>query len=230
MTAEFMCNIARQTLNRISLSRNSISLVLAVIAVATVAFTVVAKPVAAQNHLETSARFIAGVTDEAINALTSKGLSESQLEERLRSVLVDNLAVNNIGRIVLGRYWTGSSDQEKREFIQLFQDVTVRAWGGRLGELGGQRFTVVSASNLDNPNPDIRFALVRSTFGSGGDQLPVDWQVAESNSILKVTDVFVSGISLVQAQKDEFEAVLRQNGGSVAALNDMLRERQIASN
>ncbi|MCZ6764578.1 MAG: ABC transporter substrate-binding protein [Alphaproteobacteria bacterium] len=183
----------------------------------------------AQPHVETSKLFIAAVTDEAINALTEKGVGEAELEERLRSVLVANLAVNNIGRVVLGRYWKSSTDADKREFLQLFQEVTVRAWSGRLGALEGQRFTVVSASDLENPNPNLRFAFVRTTFGTGSDQLPVDWQVATSNDVFKVTDVFVSGVSLVQAQKDEFDAVLRDNDGSLAALNDLLRERRDAA-
>ncbi len=192
--------------------------------------TVFSGPVTAQDHVDTSMDFIAAVTDDAVNSLTEAGLSKSELEERLSNVLVENLAVNIIGRFVLGRNWNASTDQEKSEFLQLFQDVTVRAWSGRLGDLGGQRFTVIGAKNLDNPNPQLNFALVRTTFGSGADQLPVEWQVAAQNNVFKVTDVVVSGISLVQAQRDEFEAVLRQNNGSVSALNDLLRERRDAIN
>lgn len=185
---------------------------------------------AAQDHVEPSKDFIATVTDEAINALTEQGVPEGELEQRLRAVLVENLAVNRIAQLVVGRFWRTSSETDKREFLELFQDVTVKAWSGRLGLLEGQRFTVLSAQNIDSQDPNLSFAFVRTTFGSGADQLPVDWQVATANNIFKVTDVIVSGVSLVQAQKDEFDAILRQNGGSLSALNDLLRERREALN
>jgi len=189
-----------------------------------------AGPAASQAHVESSKDFIASVTDQAINTLTQNGVPEAELEERLRSVLIDNLAVNVIAQVVLGRHWRTSSDVDKQEFLVLFKDVTVKAWSGRLGLLEGQRFTVLSASDLENPNPNLKFAFVRTSFGNGSDQLPVDWQVATANNVFKVTDVFVSGVSLVQAQKDEFDAVLRENGGELSALNDLLRERRSATN
>lgn len=191
---------------------------------------VISLPAVAQDHVDLSMDFIATVTDDAVNSLTETGLSKDELEERLRIVLVENLAINIIGRFVLGRNWTTSTDQEKAEFLQLFREVTVRAWSGRLGDLGGQRFTVIGAKKLENPNPNLEFALVRTNFGRGDEQLVVEWQVAVQNNVFKVTDVVVSGVSLVQAQRDEFSAVLRQNDGSVSALNDLLRERRVVLN
>ena len=181
---------------------------------------------AAQEHVESSRAFVAEVTEQAAIALTEQGLSDAQLEERLRGVLVENLAIRNISRFVLGRFWNNNSNEDKLAFFELFEDVTVKSWAGRLGLLGGQRITVLGAVDIGTRDPNIKGALVRSTFGSGSDQLSVDWQVMTARNVSKVTDVVVSGISLVQAQKDEFEAVLRQNGGDLDALNEILRARR----
>lgn len=186
-------------------------------------------PASAQAHVETAQRFIATVTNQAINVLSDQGLSEAELERRLRSVLVENLAVTVIGRFVLGRFWNTSTVDEKREFLRLFEDVTVSTWSSRLSALNGQRFTVVGATNVESPNPDFRIALVRTTFGNGAEQFDVNWAVVTSNNIFKVTDVVISGVSLAQAQRDDFGAVLRDNGGNLSALNDILRARRDAA-
>jgi ABC-type transporter MlaC component len=53
----------------------------------------------------------------------------------------------------------------------------------------------------------------------------VDWQVAKTDAGLRIRDVSVSGVSIVQAKRAEFVSMLMQSPGGIAALAAALERR-----
>lgn len=68
--------------------------------------------------------------------------------------------------------------------------------------------------------------LVLSQVNVPGEQpIDVNWKVRDEKGSFKIIDVTVSGISMSVTQRDEFTAVINQNGGRVQGLIDALRRK-----
>lgn len=181
----------------------------------------------AQDHVSSSAKFIQDLAGHAVAGLTDETLTAGQREARFRQLFTESFAVGGIARFSLGRYWRGASPAERDEYLKLFEDVIVATWAGQFSAYDGQRVEIGQAIDAKSPRADENAALVRSRIHVSDDaSIRVDWRVANKGDIYKITDVLVEGISMVTTQRDEFVAVIRQNGGNMDGLLAMLRERR----
>ncbi len=59
----------------------------------------------------------------------------------------------------------------------------------------------------------------------GGEPFRVDWGLRENDGAFKIVDVKIEGISMTIAQREEFAAVITNNGNQIEALLEILRDR-----
>ena len=180
---------------------------------------------AAEPYVDGSALFIRELADKAIATLTDPGLDKAQRREKFRILFNESFAVQGIALHVLGRYRKRATDAEIAEYLRLFEDVIVNTWADRFTDYAGQKFDVNDASPTESGSEKEKAALVRSTFYTDP-TTPVDieWRVNSNGSVYRITDIKVSGLSLVKTQQDEFSSVIRANGNQVSALIDKLRQ------
>ncbi len=192
------------------------------------AFAALPGKAVAQEHVDRSAQFIQDLADDGVALLRSETLTETEIRDRFHLLFVDRFAVNTIARFLLGRNARGASPEDLREYVSLFEEVTVNQWSKMIStNFTDQDIEVQRAINVDTPSERQKAALVRTDVIDDGDIVArVDWVVTSVGDIFKVSDVTVSGVSLLATQRDEFNQVLRANGGSVAELNVLLRGRR----
>lgn len=184
-------------------------------------------PANAQDHVSSSAQFVRDLAVHAVAGLSDDSLTTDQREARFRQLFTESFAVGGIARFSLGRYWRSASTTEREEYLKLFEDVIVATWAGQFSAYDGQRVEIGKAIDAKSPRADENAALVRSRIHVGNtSSIRVDWRVANKGDVYKITDVLVEGISMVTTQRDEFAAVIRQNGGNMNGLLAMLRERR----
>lgn len=200
------------------LSRRSASIfLLAFVAAASVALVRPADAVAADSG---PATFISEVGQKAINSLTGPQLSDEEREARFRDILNEAFKVDLIARFTLGRYWRLATDQQKKEYERLFEDFIVQAYAARFKEYSGETFSVGRVRDIND-----REKLVQSTLTlKDGRQIPVQWRVRSDGSYM-IVDVMVEGVSMAITQRDEFAAIINQNGGRVEGLLAALRQK-----
>jgi len=166
-------------------------------------------------------KFIESLAEKAIAALTEEAASREEREVRFRGLLDEHFAVETIGRWVLGRYWNNATEAERKEYLDLFEDLIVITYVDRFNSYSGEQLTVsrtVPATGGD--------FLVNSqiTRPAGGDPLDVAWRVRDYDGRFKIVDVIVAGVSMGQTQRSEFASVIRRTGGQVEGLLSKLRE------
>jgi phospholipid transport system substrate-binding protein len=163
--------------------------------------------------------FVANLGNQAIQVL-GPSVSPTQRVARFRQLFQDDFDVPGIGQFVLGRYWRTASPEEQQEFLRLFQEYIVQAYAARLGEYGGEPFRVLGS----RPNGDETVVTSQIDRPNAGRVL-VDWYLTNRGGGLKITDVYVGGVSMKVTQRDEFASVIQRNGGRVDALLAQLRQR-----
>ncbi|MDH5488800.1 MAG: ABC transporter substrate-binding protein, partial [Rhodospirillaceae bacterium] len=57
------------------------------------------------------------------------------------------------------------------------------------------------------------------------DVIRVDWRVRQNGDEYRIVDVYVEGISMGQTQRSEFASVIKQKGGTVEGLLQVLRTK-----
>jgi phospholipid transport system substrate-binding protein len=166
--------------------------------------------------------FIVGLADQAIAALTPPGISRDEREARARVLLKDNFAVPTIGQFVLGRYWRNATLDEQKEYLDLFEKLIVVTYVDRFSRYSGERLKVTRAVSDQESGDTIVYSEISRP---AGEPIQVGWRARKYGSSFKIVDVLVEGVSMGQTQRSEFSSVIRNNGGSLAALLDEMRRR-----
>ncbi len=165
--------------------------------------------------------FLVGMADKAIAGLADRQLTASDRAARFRQMLSEGFDVPFIGRFVLGRFWRTASEEERTEFLRLFEDYIVQSYAHRFGEYSGEnmRFT------MTRPSPDNQVTVFSDLVRPSGPPVKVEWKLRPEGANYKVVDVVVEGISMSVTQRDEFSSVIQRNGGKVEGLLNILRDK-----
>ncbi|MSO54715.1 MAG: ABC transporter substrate-binding protein [Rhodospirillales bacterium] len=168
-------------------------------------------------------KFIEGMADKAIAALTEKGIPRPDRITRFRALLNDHFDVKTIGRWVLGRYWQTATPAEREEYLALFEDLLVATYVDRFTEYSGETINVVKSEDVGNGEAVVSSRIART---AGDPPIRVDWRLRQREGQFRIVDVVVEGISMGMAQRSEFASVVSQNGGTLEGLLSKLREKR----
>src|SRR6516225_4331871 len=111
-----------------------------------------------------------------------KNATRSQRVDRFRQLLREDFDVPGIARFVLGRYWNAATEQQRAEFVKLFEDYIALAYSARLAEYTGETFKVVGS------RPDADGAIVTSQIlrPAGAAPVKLDWRLTGRDGVYKI--------------------------------------------
>lgn len=171
----------------------------------------------------TASVFVQELADRAIANLTEVGLSNEERENRFRDLFRQGFAIRGIAKFTLGRYWRTANEEQRGEYLALFEDVIVDNWAARFTKYSGQRFEIREESQVAGSDADPVVIVKSLIWASPETPIRVNWRVASAGEIYKITDVIVEGISMATTQRDEFASLVRKNG--LPGLLSSLREK-----
>jgi phospholipid transport system substrate-binding protein len=168
-----------------------------------------------------ASEFVARLAERAIEGLTEKDIPLAERTQRFRLLLTEGFDVPQIGRFVLGRYWRVATEEERAEYLKLFEDFIVHNYATRFGEYAGENLKIGGASRTAEGDVTVYSELLRPN----GAPVKVEWKLRQHDSSFKITDVAVEGVSMTITQRDDFSASIQRNGGKVEGLLTMLRDK-----
>jgi phospholipid transport system substrate-binding protein len=168
-------------------------------------------------------QFIESLADEAVSALTAPDIGRPERIQRFRSLFRAHFAVKEIARWILGRYWNTATEEQRAEYLNLFEDYIVASYVDRFAQYAGETLNVVRAVE-EGSGVMIVFSDIRLP-DTGSTPVRVNWRIEEVDGTLKVFDLVVEGVSMSTTMRSDFASIIRRSGGKVAALLDVLREK-----
>lgn len=169
---------------------------------------------------EGARQFLQSFGDRAVAALSAGSQSQEQRTEAFRGLIRNGFEIDVIGRLALGRHWKSASDAQRAEFVQLFEAYVVVSTVRRLSDYSGEVLKVGAA----RPAAKNGLVTVRSSIArKAGAEIALDWRLRHGEGGWRVIDVVVEGVSMLQTQRAEFDAVIRNNGQGLDGLLDRLR-------
>ena len=174
------------------------------------------------NRGEEATRFVRDFGNRLLSIVNASEDNEGK-KQRMRPLIEQAVAVDEIGQFVLGRYWRVATSAQRQRFLNLFHEVLINNIGGKLGEFQGVSFrmTQTTARNGD---------YFVGTIITRPNQQPnnVQWVVSFASGRPQIIDVYAEGTSLRLTQRSDYAAYLARNGNNVDALLSAL-ERQAAA-
>lgn len=198
----------------------------ALFAVLALAVPLLCGPARAMQASDPSA-LVNQLVGQAIGIIANKQMPTQDREEKFRDLLQTGFDIPRISRFVLGRYWTGATDQQRQEFTQLFQDWIVRTYSARFNDYSGETIQVTGT----RPESDTTTVVLSQFISpSGAPPAKVEWHVRKNGANdYDIVDVSVEGVSMALTQRDEIAAVADRSGGSVDGLNQALQQKVAAT-
>lgn len=153
--------------------------------------------------------YLQKLADVTLGILGNKGIPLAEREQKVRKLLGENLAIQAIGRFVVGRAWRSASDEQKSAYQGLFKQFITLTYAKRLGGYAGEKFAITATKNV-GPKKD---ALVTTEIDRpSGPPLKASWRIRETTGAFRILDVMVEGISMVVAQRAEFTTIIKKSG------------------
>ncbi len=165
---------------------------------------------------EEAEAFVSVLAENALDTLALQTISLEDREVEFRRILSEGFALKYIGLLVLGKHRRTATAEELLEYQLYFSEFILKKYSALLGGYAGETFVVLGS----HPSGK-RDVLVGSEIRrSGGAPIPTEWRVRRFHEALKIIDIKVEGISMVQSQREEFNAILTREGmiGLIAVL------------
>lgn len=173
----------------------------------------------AQDNAE---EFIQDFGAKALNELTDESTSTDERERRFRSLLREGFDLRGISQFIIARHWRSASEDERKEFIQVFEDYLVQRFLPLFDRYQGETFQTAGA-RTDSQNENLSW--VRVTFERPeGDAVNTEWRVRSQDGKYSILDVQAEGASMALTLRDEYGSVMNQRGG-LSGLIDTLKQK-----
>ena len=154
--------------------------------------------------------------------LLGEDISKNEKIEKLKLIAKETVDIKGIGFYTLGAKRKSLSDEEKKEYISLFEEYFLKSFSSRLAEYTNPEIDVKNKEKL-NDNYTIVNSILKAT--NERPEINIDWRIYTkdpSNPLIR--DLIIEGLSLARTQKEEFASVLSSNENNIEALFKVLEE------
>ena len=152
--------------------------------------------------------FVTSFADSAISILSNDSLSDSDRTSSFTELVMSSIDLNLISKFVLSKAWKNASDEQKEAYLIAFKDYFVSSYANKLDQYTGEKVDVVGSQQAG------KYVIVESNIiREGTDTLKINlkWRLLNKDNQIKIIDLNIEGISLVIAQREEFQSFLANN-------------------
>ena len=159
--------------------------------------------------------FVSNFADSAINILSDNEILEGEKNSKFTDLVMSAIDLNLISKFVLSKTWKNATDDQKERYIQAFKNYFINSYANKLDQYSGEQVEVVDAEEAG------KYVIVNSfIYREGTDTLKINlkWRLLNKDDEIKIIDLNIEGISLIIAQREEFQSFLANNEGDLEKL------------
>ena len=174
---------------------------------------------ASGTDLINAEEFVNKFADEAIIILSNNEINENEKNDKFTNLVMSAIDLNLISQFVLSKTWKSATDDQKERYISAFKKYFINSYANKLDQYSGEKI-IVNGSEEAGKYVIVDTNIVRE----GTDTLKINlkWRLLNKNDDIKIIDLNIEGISLVIAQREEFQSFLLNNDGDLEALIDKI--------
>lgn len=160
--------------------------------------------------------------DDVITAIKSdkdiQAGNKSKIYKLAEEKILPNFDFDKISRLVIGKHWRTSSEEQKLQFKEEFKNLLLRTYAVALGKYQDQKIEFLPM----RMKPEDKIVTVKSEIIQPGAQpVKVDYVLTRGGPQgWSVIDIIIEGVSLVTNYRGQFASEIKSNGmdGLIKAL------------
>tara|TARA_A100001011_G_scaffold353287_1_gene394699 strand:- start:12 stop:602 length:591 start_codon:yes stop_codon:yes gene_type:complete len=165
--------------------------------------------------------FVQSTVNRASKIL-SENISKEKKMDELKLIAKETVDIRGIGFYTLGPVRKVINNDQKKEYIVLFEEYFLKSFSSRLAEYTNPEIDVLSKEVLSE-NYTIVNSLLKGT--AQRPEVKIDWRIYTKNPQNPlIRDLIIEGLSLARTQKEEFSSILNSNDNDINALFKTLEE------
>ena len=165
--------------------------------------------------------FVQSTVNRASEVL-AKNISKEDKINELKLIAKDTVDIRGIGFYTLGSFRKNLSENQKNEYLDLFEGYFLKSFSSRLSEYTNPKIEVQNKKILSKNYTIVNSLLVGT---SERPEVKIDWRIYTKNPDNPlIRDLIIEGLSLVRTQKEEFASILNSNDGEINSLFKVLEE------
>jgi len=165
--------------------------------------------------------FIQSTVNRASSALNNNSTKEEKIKN-LKIIAKETVDIRGIGFYTLGKHRKNITNQQKSEYLELFEEYFLKTFADRLSEYTNPKVRVDS-SEKKNENYTIVSSVLIAT--DQRQEIKIDWRVyTKDPKNLLIRDLIIEGLSLARTQKEEFNSIIQSNDGDINVLFESFRK------
>ena len=165
--------------------------------------------------------FVQTTVNRASLAL-SKNFTKEEKIEKLKIIAKETVDIRGIGFYTLGSHRKNISDEQKKEYISLFEEYFLKTFSDRLAEYTDPKVKVESSKKLNEKYTIVSSVLIATDKRP---EVKIDWRIYTKNPENPlIRDLIIEGLSLARTQKEEFNSIIQSNDGDINALFSSLKK------
>ena len=159
--------------------------------------------------------FVEKFADEAIMILSNDQISKKEKNDQFTNLVMSAIDLNLISQFVLSKTWKSATDDQKERYLSAFKTYFINSYANKLDQYSGEKI-IVNGSEEAGKYVIVDTNIVRE----GTDTLKINlkWRLLNKNGDIRIIDLNIEGISLVIAQREEFQSFLANNDGNLETL------------
>ncbi len=165
--------------------------------------------------------FVQSTVNRASQIL-SKNISKEEKINELKSIAKETVDIRGVGFYSLGAARKGLKEDQKKEYLELFENYFLKSFSSRLSEYTNPEIDVKSKEVLNENYTIVNSVLIAT---SNRPEVKIDWRIYTKdpkNPLIR--DLIIEGLSLARTQKEEFASILNSNNGDIKFLFKSLKE------
>ncbi|MTI09669.1 MlaC/ttg2D family ABC transporter substrate-binding protein [Curvivirga aplysinae] len=179
---------------------------------------------AEKTDLDNAKIYVTTISKQTITLLQDESIAASDKMNKMYAVLEDTMAYDVIGRIVLGKPYRGLTDDQKSEYDVLFKEYLLTKYSSLVGSYNGQDVEITKSVRAGKAD-----AMVFTKIGVPGQEgIVVGWRIRTIKGEMKLLDVKIADLSMVQTERDQFQNVYQNHkiDGILKALRSLTEKMQ----
>ena len=165
--------------------------------------------------------FVQSTVNRASNALNNE-FSKIEKIEKLKNIARETVDIKGIGFYSLSSYRKTMTDDQIKEYLNLFEKYFLKSFASRLAEYSNPEIEVNSKNKINKNYTMVSSVLVATEQRP---EVKIDWRIYTKNPENPlIRDLIIEGLSLARTQKEEFSSIIQSNDGDVTALFVTLKE------
>ena len=142
-------------------------------------------------------------------------IDKDKKNDQFTNLVLSAIDLNLISQFVLSKTWKSATDDQKERYISAFKTYFINSYANKLDQYSGEKIVVNGSDEAG------KYIIVDSDIiREGTDTLKINlkWRLLNKNGDIKIIDLNIEGISLVIAQREEFQSFLSNSEGDLEAL------------